>query len=65
MSERDFYFMHLPQIAELIAECQRMTEEGYGRWKKETLEEMPIEAAGFMEKVFAVADRYSGHGAGI
>lgn len=65
MSERDFYFMHLPQIAELAAECQQMTEEGYGGWKKETLEQMPIEAVGFMEKVFVVIDRHSGYRAGM
>lgn len=65
MSERDFYFMHLPQIAELAAECRQMTEEGYEKWKKETLEEIPVEAVWFMEKVFVVTDRYLGYGAGI
>lgn len=36
MSERDLYLMFLPQIAELIVDCQRMTPEGYEQWKQET-----------------------------
>ncbi len=61
MSERDLYLMYLPQIAEMIANCQQMTREGYEQWKKETRESTPDDAKGFMEKVFAVVDKYSGH----
>lgn len=53
--------MFLPQIAELIVDCQRMTPEGYEQWKQETRESIPNEAVDFMEKVFVVVDRYSGH----
>lgn len=61
MSERDLYLMFLPQIAELIVDCQRMTPEGYEQWKQETRESIPNEAVDFMEKVFVVVDRYLGH----
>ena len=61
MSERDLYLMFLPQIAELIVDCQQMTQEGYEKWKQETRESIPDDAMGFMEKVFVITDRYSGH----
>lgn len=61
MSERDFYFMHLPQIAELIIDCQQMTPESYDKWKEETLASIPDESIGFMKKVFVITDKYSGH----
>lgn len=61
MSERDLYLMFLPQIAELIADCRQMTHEGYEQWKKETRESIPDEAVDFIEKVFVVIDKYSGH----
>lgn len=57
MSEKDLYLMYLPQIAEMIVNCQQMTQEGYEQWKQETRDA----ARGFMEKVFKVTDRYSGH----
>lgn len=63
MSERDLYLMYLPQIAEMIVSCQQMTQEGYEQWKKETRESTPDEAKGFMEKVFEVVDKHSGHSA--
>lgn len=61
MSERDLYLMYQPQIAEMIVSCQQMTPEGYEQWKRETRESIPNEAVDFMEKVFVVVDRYSGH----
>lgn len=61
MSERDFYFMHLPQIAELIIDCQQMTPKSYDKWKEETLASIPDESIGFMKKVFVITDKYSGH----
>lgn len=61
MSERDLYLMYIPQIAEMIVDCQQMTQEDYEQWKTETKESIPNEAMGFMEKVFAVVDKYSGH----
>lgn len=61
MSERELYLLYLPQIAELIVDCQQMTQEGYDEWKKETLASTPDEAIGFMKKVFVVTDKYSGH----
>lgn len=60
MSERDFFLMYLPQIAELIVDCQQMTYEDYEQWKKETRESTPNEAMGFMEKIFVITDQYSG-----
>lgn len=62
MSERDLYFMYLPQIAELAEECRQMTKESYEQWEKETLGAIPVEAIGFMEKVFLITGRHSGHG---
>ncbi len=53
--------MYLPQIAEMIAGCQQMTQEDYEQWKQETLQSVPDEAVGFMQKVFAVVDMHSGH----
>lgn len=61
MSEKDIYLMYLPQIAEMIVDCQQMTQEGYEQWKKETRELTPDNAKGFMEKVFEVTDKHSGH----
>ena len=61
MSERDLYLMFLPQIAELIIDCQQMTQERYEQWKQETRESIPVDAVDFMEKVFIVTDKYSGH----
>ncbi len=61
MSERDLYLMYQPQIAEMIVSCQQMTPEGYEQRKRETRESIPNEAVDFMEKVFVVVDRYSGH----
>lgn len=61
MSERELYLMYLPQIAEMIVNCQQMTQEGYEQWKQETLQSVPHEAVGFMQKVFAVVDVHSGH----
>ena len=61
MSERDLYLMFLPQIAELIIDCQQMTQESYEQWKQETRESIPVDAVDFMEKVLIVTDKYSGH----
>lgn len=61
MSERDLYLLYLSQIAELIVDCQQMTQEGYEQWKKETTESTPDDAMGFMEKVIAVVDSHLGH----
>jgi len=61
MSERELYLMYLPQIAELIVNCQEMTPEGYEQWKRETRESVPDAAVDFMEKVFVITDKYSGH----
>ena len=61
MSERDLYLMFLPQIAELIVDCQRMTQKSYEQWINETRESVPVDAIDFMEKVFIVIDKYSGH----
>lgn len=60
MSQRDFFLMYLPQIAELIIDCQQMTYEDYEQWKQETRESTPNEAMGFMEKIFVITDQYSG-----
>jgi len=61
MSERDLFLMYLSQIAEMIVNCQQMTQEGYKQWKKDIRESTPDEAKGFMEKVTEVVDRHSGH----
>lgn len=61
ISQRDLYLMYLPQIVELIVDCQQMTQKVYEQWKVETLESTPDEAVGFIKKVFVVTDRYSGH----
>ena len=61
MSERDLYLMFLPQIAEMIVNCEQMTQEYYEQWKQETRESIPNESVGFMEKVFVITDKYSGH----
>lgn len=61
MSEKDLYLMFLPQIAELIVSCQQMTQEDYEQWKQETRESVLDAAVDFMEKVFLVTDKYSGH----
>lgn len=61
MSEKDIYLMFLPQIAELIVSCQQMTPEGYEQQKQETRESVLDAAVDFMEKVFIVTDKYSGH----
>ena len=61
MSERDLYLLYLSQIAELIVDCQQMTQEGYEQWKQETRESTPDDAMGFMEKVIAVVDNHLGH----
>jgi len=61
MSERDMYLMFLPQIAEMIVNCQQMTQDGYKQWKQQTRESTPDDAIGFMEKIFVITDQYSGH----
>lgn len=61
MSERELYLMYLPQIAEMIVSCQQMEQKDYEQWKKETRESTPDNAKGFMEKIFEVVDKYSGH----
>lgn len=61
MSERDLYLMFLLQIAELIVDCQQMTQEDYEQWKIETRESIPVDSVDFMEKVFIITDKYSGH----
>lgn len=61
MSERDLYLMFLPQIAELVVSCQQMDRENCEQWKQETKESVPYESASFMEKVFVITGRYSGH----
>ncbi|MCX4379487.1 MAG: hypothetical protein OSJ61_25550 [Lachnospiraceae bacterium] len=61
MSERNLYLLYLPQVAELIVICQQMDCESYKQWKHETRESTPNKAIGFMEKIFAVVDKHSGH----
>ncbi|MDE6619172.1 MAG: hypothetical protein K2K74_01530 [Lachnospiraceae bacterium] len=61
MSERDLYLMYLLQIAELIVDCQQMTQEDYEQWKTETRESVPVDSVEIMEKVFVITDKYSGH----
>jgi hypothetical protein len=38
-----------------------MTQKSYEQWKNETRESVPVDAIDFMEKVFIVIDKYSGH----
>lgn len=61
MSERDLFLMYLSQIAEMIVNCQQMTQESYKQWKQQTRESTPDDAMGFMEKIFVITDQYSGH----
>lgn len=61
MSERDLFLMHLSQIAEMIVNCQQMTQDGYKQWKQQTRDSTPDDAIGFMEKIFVITDQYSGH----
>ena len=58
MSEIDIYRMYIPQIAEMIADCQKMTPEGYAEWKRESREAASVAAIDFMEKIFALTDRF-------
>jgi len=61
MSERNLYLLYLPQVAELIVVCQQMDCESYEQWKQETRGTIPDDAMGFMEKVFIIIDKHSGH----
>lgn len=61
MFEKNLYLLYLPQVAELIVICQQMDCESYEQWKQETRGTIPNKAIGFMEKIFAVVDKYSGH----
>lgn len=61
MSEKDLYLMFLLQVAELIVDCQQMTQEDYEQWKIETRESIPVDSVDFMEKVFIITDKYSGY----
>ena len=58
MSELDIFHVHVPQIAEMIVICQEMNQKEYENWKLETMKTTPIEAVGFMEKIFAIVDRH-------
>ncbi len=58
MSEIDVFQMYIPQITELIVVCQEMNRKEYENWKIETMKTTPIEAVGFMEKIFVIVDRF-------
>ncbi len=61
MSERELFIQSIPQIAEMIAEVQKMTPQRYEEFKREYLEEVKVNApsaVGFIEKVLIVIDAY-------
>ena len=58
MSELDIFHVHVPQIAEMIVICQDMSQKEYENWKLETMKTTPIEAVGFMEKIFVIVDQF-------
>lgn len=58
MTEIEFFRAHASQTAELIVICRKMNWKQYEDWKREAMDTAPAEAAGFMEKIIRIVDRF-------
>ena len=56
MTERELFYECIPQIAELVVECRKLTTEKYENFKKGILGQASEEVRPFMKKVFIVVD---------
>lgn len=57
MTERDLFFQYIPQIAEIITVCRKMTAEEYMMFKKKALKESSGKGRSFIKKVFFVVEK--------
>lgn len=56
MTERDVFVQAVPQIAEMVVEARKLTDEEFAQWKSEVLQDTPERIRPFIEKIYVVIE---------
>lgn len=56
MTERELFIQSIPQIAEMIVECRKLSEDEFQQWKSEVVREARDGAKSFIKKVIMVIE---------
>lgn len=56
MTEREFFFESIPEIAEIAVSCEKMSEEEYEAFKVGWLSTTPATARDFANRILIVID---------
>ena len=54
MTERDVFVQAVPQIAEMVVEARKLTDEEFAQWKSGVLQDTPERIRPFIEKIYVV-----------
>jgi len=60
MSELEVFNTYKHKVLELAGLCRTMSCEEYNNWRKETLEDTPLDALDFMKKIVILIDQFAG-----
>lgn len=56
MTERDVFVQAVPQIAEMVVEARKLTDEEFAQWKSGVLQDTPERIRSFIEKIYVVIE---------
>ena len=56
MTERDVFVKAVPQIAEMVVEARKLTDEEFAQWKSGVLQDTPERIRPFIEKIYVVIE---------
>ena len=56
MTERDVFVQAIPQIAEMVVEARKLTDEEFAQWKSGVLQDTPERIRPFIEKIYVVIE---------
>nr|WP_289095089.1 hypothetical protein [uncultured Dorea sp.]DAZ37604.1 MAG TPA: hypothetical protein [Caudoviricetes sp.] len=56
MTERDVFVQAVPQIAEMVVEARKLTDEEFAQWKSGVLQDTPERIRPFIEKIYVVIE---------
>lgn len=56
MTERDVFVQAVPQIAEMVVEARKLTDEEFAQWKSGVLQDTPERIRPFIEKIYVAIE---------
>lgn len=57
MTERELFIMCIPQIAEMIVECRKLSEDEFQQWEREFVRTVKSNEKSFIKKVIMVIEK--------